>query len=122
MSLVELPRLGDLTERVTLTRLVPAEDGKGGQVAPPVPLSPPVVWADVQDSSGPVALRLLGPQLQAVASHVVVLPYHRELAALPLVQVLQVRVTWGDRVLQVVGRGLRRRQDALVLACTETTP
>lgn len=85
---------GSLHERVTLSTLARTEDGSGGYTQAPVALDPADVYADVESLRGEERLQALA--LDVTVTHKVRLRYHQAVNA-------QTRITWGTRVLEVIG-------------------
>lgn len=87
--------IGRLRDRVALSRVVLADDGKGGQLATLTPLQGPArVPAEVTPLRSEERLR--AGVSESGLTHRVVLRYHPEVAA-------DTRVTWDGRRLEVVG-------------------
>lgn len=85
---------GRLDQAVTLSRPTRTPDGEGGFVTPQQPLAPTRVYAAVEALRGQERLQAAG--LEVAVTHRVLLRWHPQVTE-------HTRITWGTRVLEVVG-------------------
>jgi head-tail adaptor len=92
----------------------PVPDGDGGYIAAWIDLNPPQVWAQIVPASARSIEHLTAnAAVQAVATHVVTLPYHPQLT-------VTSKVVFGTREFQVHDiANLEERNTTHVLICSE---
>lgn len=102
---------GRLDQFVLLSGPVRTPDGQGGRVTEYVPLQPSRVSAAVEAIRGTERLQAAGLDLEV--SHRVLMRWHAQVTA-------ATRITWGARVLEVVGVPAEiGRRDLLECLCAE---